>query len=84
MATELSEQEEALWEQISQNQYTQNILYDVCKKVGVYDISRLYHVLDQLVEDSWFLEALNQAGVDNWSGYSYAWDIMREWENEDD
>lgn len=30
---------------------------------------------DSLIEDSEFLEALRQAGVDNWEGYSYAVEI---------
>jgi hypothetical protein len=35
---------------------------------------------DQLLEDSEFLEALKQAGVDNWDGYSYACEIQESWE----
>jgi hypothetical protein len=33
---------------------------------------------DELVKDSDFLHALEQAGVDNWEGYSDAVDIYRE------
>lgn len=29
-----------------------------------------------------FLSALEAAGVDNWSGYSNAWEIMEEWNAE--
>ena len=31
---------------------------------------------DQLIKDSEFLEALRAAGVDNWDGYSYAFEIL--------
>lgn len=31
---------------------------------------------DKLLKDSEFLGALQAAGVDNWSGYSYAQDLM--------
>lgn len=37
---------------------------------------------DKLVEDQAFLEALKAAGVDNWSGYDYAWEILEEMEGE--
>lgn len=38
---------------------------------------------DQLIEDSEFLEALRQAGVDNWEGYSEAFEIQESWGKED-
>ena len=31
---------------------------------------------DKLKEDSKFLDCLKGAGVDNWIGYSDAWDLM--------
>jgi hypothetical protein len=31
---------------------------------------------DSLKRDSDFLQALESAGVDNWEGYSYAWQIL--------
>lgn len=34
--------------------------------------------LEQLMDDSRFLEALKRAGVDNWEGYSEAVEIYRE------
>jgi hypothetical protein len=34
--------------------------------------------LEELKEDSLFLECLRMAGVDNWEGYSYAHGIYRE------
>ena len=37
---------------------------------------------ESLLEDSKFLEALRQAGVDNWDGYSYAFEIMDGWDKE--
>ena len=36
------------------------------------------HIYDSLMEDSKFLNALRSAGVDNWEGYDYAFDILRE------
>lgn len=35
---------------------------------------------DQLIKDSNFLECLRGAGVDNWDGYSFAWEMMREYD----
>lgn len=32
----------------------------------------------QMVQDIKFLDALRAAGVDNWSGYDYALDILEE------
>lgn len=37
---------------------------------------------DQLNEDSQFLQCLNNAGVDNWDGYSFAQEEM--WPEDDD
>ena len=37
---------------------------------------------EQLLEDSARLSALRAAGVDNWEGYDYAMEILREWEEE--
>lgn len=36
---------------------------------------------DKLVEDSEFLQALRNAGVDNWDGYSYALEELEDGEN---
>lgn len=30
------------------------------------------------IKDLLFLEALRAAGVDNWNGYDYAWEIYQE------
>jgi len=35
---------------------------------------------DQLKEDVKFMRALEAAGVDNWDGYSYALELLREGE----
>ncbi len=35
-----------------------------------------------LKERELFLLALEASGVDNWSGYSFAFDILKEWEDE--
>ena len=39
---------------------------------------------EELIKDSNFLSALQAAGVDNWSGYSEAFDILREWDEEEE
>lgn len=41
---------------------------------------------NQLCRDSQWLAALEAAGVDNWDGYEEAYDILEEWqkENEDE
>lgn len=36
----------------------------------------------RLVKDIEFLGALEAAGVDNWGGYSYVWELMDETEGE--
>lgn len=33
---------------------------------------------DKLVKDSEFLNALKAAGVDNWEGYSYAFELLED------
>ena len=33
---------------------------------------------EQLMKDSWFLECLKSAGVDNWDGYEEAIDMRQE------
>ena len=33
---------------------------------------------DELLEDQAFLNALQAAGVDNWSGYDYAQELLEE------
>ena len=37
---------------------------------------------EELLERSLELDALDQAGVDNWSGYEHAMEILRELESE--
>lgn len=37
---------------------------------------------DSLLEDSKMLNALEGAGVDNWSGYDYAMELFKEEEDE--
>ena len=39
---------------------------------------KLFDYLDNLVEDSNFLNCLRQAGVDNWEGYEYAQELLEE------
>ena len=36
----------------------------------------------ELLDESRFLHALQAAGVDNWEGYSYAYDLLEEWDSE--
>ena len=38
---------------------------------------------ERLKERDTFLSCLEQAGVDNWEGYSYAWELMYEYNNSD-
>lgn len=33
---------------------------------------------ESLLEDQWFLQCLQSAGVDNWSGYDYAVELSQE------
>lgn len=40
--------------------------------------TKLFNYLDNLVEDSNFLNCLRQAGVDNWEGYEYAQELLEE------
>lgn len=40
--------------------------------------------LNNLIDRETFLCALEAAGVDNWSGYEYAYEILEEWEKEDE
>lgn len=37
----------------------------------------------KLLADQLFLEALRAAGVDNWEGYHYAFELLDEWAKED-
>lgn len=38
--------------------------------------------LDQLIQDSMKLQALEEAGVNNWEGYSYAMEILADMEDD--
>lgn len=40
--------------------------------------------LEQLDYDSLFLEALQQAGVDNWEWYDEACNLFEEWQQDED
>jgi hypothetical protein len=33
---------------------------------------------ESLLEDQWFLQCLQSAGVDNWNGYDYAVELSQE------
>lgn len=33
---------------------------------------------ESLLEDQWFLQCLQRAGVDNWNGYDYAVELSQE------
>ena len=39
-------------------------------------ITILKNQYDELIKDVKFLKALEQAGVDNWEGYSYAQELL--------
>ena len=45
--------------------------------------SDLIDELNGLYERDRFLCALEAAGVDNWSDYGYAYEILEEWDDED-
>ena len=48
------------------------------------EVERLKARVAELEEDARLLAALNAAGVDNWDGYSYAHELLREWQAEDE
>ena len=45
--------------------------------------TQLFNYLDKLEERERWLCALEAAGVDNWSGYEYAHEVIEEWDNEE-
>lgn len=55
---------------------------DVGTEQAIKDAIEVYYKLikenDEMWEDSKFLNCLKAAGVDNWSGYSDAWELMKE------
>ncbi|GAA3172464.1 hypothetical protein [Nonomuraea salmonea] len=44
------------------------------------EIDRLKGRIDAMEDDCTLLSALQAAGVDNWDGYGYAHELMREWD----
>jgi hypothetical protein len=48
------------------------------------EIRRSHAENAKLRERATLLSALEAAGVDNWEGYSHAYEILAEWEAEDD
>lgn len=38
---------------------------------------------EELLNSEQLLQALRAAGVDNWDGYDYAFEILREWNDEE-
>jgi len=48
------------------------------------DIEKLTKENSEYVDRIVFLDALEAAGVDNWEGYSFAQEIMKEWQQEND
>ena len=48
--------------------------YPIDKKLLI----ALLDELDRQAKDVEFLSCLRAAGVDNWSGYDYAWELFRE------
>ena len=55
-----------------------------CPDCACYESERqrLKKQIKKLEKDSMMLSALEQAGVDNWEGYSDAYDIFKELEGE--
>ncbi|MFB9476838.1 hypothetical protein ACFFR3_45740 [Nonomuraea salmonea] len=47
------------------------------------EIDRLKGRIDAMEDDCTLLSALQAAGVDNWDGYGYAHELMREWDQGD-
>lgn len=40
--------------------------------------------LEEMDNDSMFLSALQNTGVDNWEGYEYAQELLEEWNDENE
>ena len=56
-----------------------------CNNVPIWDkdiVTITQEEYDELIKDCRFLNALQAAGVDNWSGYGKAFDILKEWDEE--
>jgi len=60
---------------------TPTVLFDRVDMSEVEVISRAEY--KRLKERDEMLSALNAAGVDNWSGYSHAFEILDQWKKED-
>lgn len=58
-----------------QNASTKNLINETEKEA-------LLNEYGSLVDDQQRLAALDSAGVDNWSGYGYAMEMLEEWNNE--
>ncbi|MFR3182170.1 MAG: hypothetical protein ACLTPN_00890 [Clostridia bacterium] len=44
----------------------------------------LIKYLEEMDNDSMFLSALQNTGVDNWEGYEYAQELLEEWNDENE
>lgn len=44
----------------------------------------LINYLKEMDNDSMFLSALQNTGVDNWEGYEYAQELLEEWNDENE
>lgn len=47
-------------------------------KVEKAELENIESRIEEYQEDSEFLDALRAAGVDNWEGYGFAYEIMKE------
>lgn len=54
--------------------------WDIIKCSGVVEISKEY--LDELLDESFLLNCLRNAGVDNWEGWDYAIEVYNKEANE--
>jgi hypothetical protein len=45
-------------------------------------VFQLYQLIRGLTERVRFLDALEAVGVNNWHGYSNAYEVLEEWEND--
>jgi len=73
------------------NQEVQGIVFKMFNNVGLNNIkvadtgiTITEEEYKKLQDKEIFLEALEQEGVDNWEGYSYAWNRAEELKNEDE
>ena len=69
-------------EMVVVNEMTMNHWLDkYLKLLKDYDLLKEQNA--KLIDETIFLDALRAAGVDNWSGYEHAHEMMEEWQEND-